>query len=134
LLFFVGTRPGGLGGFDIYVSAAANGSFGPATLVQELNSAADDRRPSVRLDGLEVIFDSDRPGSAGADLWMSAHETVSEPWSNPVNLGSLVNSEADDIQPYLTADGQTLIFPSNRSGGSGNHDLYMSVRMKRPGH
>jgi len=134
LLFFVSTRPGGPGGFDIYVSAIANRSFGPATLVQELNSAANDRRPSVRFDGLEVIFDSDRPGSAGADLWMSSRERVSQPWSNPVNLGSSLNSEADDIQPYLAAEGQTLIFASNRSGGFGDHDLYMSFRAKVAGH
>ena len=134
LLFFVSTRPGGLGGFDIYVSAVANGSFGPASLVQELNSAANDRRPSVRFDGLEVIFDSDRPGSAGADLWMSSRESASQPWSSPVNLGSTLNSEADDIQPYFGADRQTLIFASNRSGGSGDHDLYVSFRTRVAGH
>src|SRR5262249_50760756 len=53
LLFFVSTRPGGPGNFDIYVSALnKNGVWGPAALVPELNSTANDRRPSVRFDGL----------------------------------------------------------------------------------
>lgn len=135
LLFFVSTRPGGLGNFDIYVSAiAANGSIGPAALVRELSSAANDRRPSVRFDGLEVFFDSDRPGSAGADLWTSSREEVSQPWSNPVNLGTVVNSASDDIQPFIAADRQTLILASNRPGGYGDHDLYVTTRARVPGH
>jgi hypothetical protein len=130
LLFFVSARPGGPGNLDIYVSPLTKHGFGPAALVPELNSVANDRRPSVRFDGLEVFFDSDRIGSAGADLWTSSRDNVSQPWSTPINLGATVNSASDDIQPFIAADPETLIFASNRSGGSGDFDLYVTTRTK----
>jgi Tol biopolymer transport system component len=134
LLFFVSTRPGGFGNFDIYVSPLmTDGSFGPPSLVRELSSPANDRRPSVRFDGLEVFLDSDRPGSTGADLWTSIRDTASQPWSTPINLGPAVNSAVDDIQPYIAADRQTLVFASNRPGGSGGFDLYVTTRAKVTG-
>lgn len=93
-------------------------------LVNELNSAANDRRPSVRFDGLEIFFDSDRhAGSGGFDLWASTREDLSQPWSEPVNLGNSVNSEFSDEIPFIAADGQTLFFESNRPGGSGAFDI-----------
>src|SRR5262249_35573650 len=66
LLYFNSNRPGGRGSFDIYVSQIfPDGSFSPATLVPELSGPADDQRPSVRFDGLEVFFFSTRPGGVG---------------------------------------------------------------------
>src|SRR5262249_55720262 len=131
LLFFVSTRPGGLGNFDIYVSTiSARGSFGAPALVSELNSSSNDRRPSVRSDGLELFLDSDRAGSLGADLWVATRESVSQPWSTPVNLGIPVNSTATDLMPYIAADRETLFFTSDRPGGSGDLDLYMTKRNK----
>jgi WD40-like Beta Propeller Repeat len=129
MLFFASTRPGGFGGFDIYKSAVtADGTFGPATLVPELSSPANDRRPSVRFDGGEVFFDSDRVGSLGSDLW------VSTPWSTPVNLGMIVNSAADDNFPNIAADREHLYFASTRPGGFGGFDLYVTSRKKLQGH
>jgi Tol biopolymer transport system component len=131
LLFFVSTRPGGLGNFDIYVVAAtAPGSLGPATLVPELSSEANDRRPSVRFDGLEVFFDSDRVGSLGSDLWVSTRETPAQAWSTPTTLGLTVNSTAEDLMPNIAADRESLFFTSNREGGSGGFDLYVTTRTK----
>ena len=104
-------------------------SLSVAALVAELNSAANDRRPSVRFDGLEVFFDSDRIGP-DADLWTSSRDNVSELWSTPVNLGASVNSASDDIQPFIGAERQTLIFASNRPGGFGGFDLYVTTRAK----
>jgi Tol biopolymer transport system component len=135
LLFFNSDRPGGMGAADIYISPLlADGSFGPPSLVPELNSPAQDARPSVRFDGLEVILFSSRPGSLGGfDLWAATRETVFDLWSTPLNLGPLVNSDANDQQPHIAADRRTLYFASNRSGGFGQLDLYMATRtMQHP--
>ena len=133
LLFFVSNRPGGPGSFDVYVSELApDGVFGPAMLVPDLSSAALEQRPSVRFDGLEFFFHSNRPGSAGNDLWVSTRNSVEDAWSTPGNLGANVNSASADQQPYIAADRKTLFFASNRLGGSGGFDPYMTTRTKHP--
>jgi hypothetical protein len=120
-------RPGGAG---IYVSEqGADGSFGPA--VRVLVSLGTTQRPSIRHDGLEIFFNSNRPGSIAnsQDLWVATRETVFDAWSAPINLGSPVNTELVDVHPYISSDRETLFFASNRPGG-GPTDLYMSTRTK----
>ena len=119
------TRPGGPGISGIYVSdQAADGSFGPAALVVELSGLGNTRRPSIRHDGLEIFFGSERPGIPNSqDLWVATRETVFDAWSDPINLGSPVNSELVDVQPYISADRETLFFASIRPGGFGQTDL-----------
>jgi hypothetical protein len=129
-LFFGSDRPGGSGDADVYVSERrADGTWGPSTRVPELSSSGADNRPSVRDDGLELVFYSNRVGGLGGnDLWASTRPTVASPWSAPVNLGAPVNSSADDGHPYLSADGRTLVSYSSRPGGSGGRDLYTATR------
>jgi hypothetical protein len=86
----------------------------------------------VRLDGLEIFFYSDRAGSAGTDIWTATRATVDAPWSTPVNLGPTVNSSAGDQHPYLSANGEVLVFASARPGGSGGLDLWMTTRDATP--
>jgi WD40-like Beta Propeller Repeat len=134
-LFFASSRPG-VGGIDIYRSELlASGSFGPALLIPELSTPQNDFRPTIRPDGLEVFFDSNRPGPPDVsgiglrDLWVSTRETTSNAWSTPVNLGPAVNTEFNDTLPALSSDGMTLIFTSDRPGFGGS-DLYMSARAR----
>jgi hypothetical protein len=132
-LYFSGgmNRPGGAG---IYVSEqAADGSFGPA--VRVLVSLGVTQRPSIRHDGLEIFFVSNRPGSIAnsQDLWVATRETVFDAWSEPINLGSPVNTELVDVQPYISSDRETLFFASNRPGALGSADIYMSTRTKLSG-
>src|SRR5688572_12228955 len=102
MLFFTSNRPFGLGLFDIYVSMlGADGSFGAAMLVPELSSPQQEQRPSVRFDGLEIFFHSDRPGSDGNDLWVSTRDNVMSAWTNPVPLGSSLNTASSDQQPHV---------------------------------
>jgi hypothetical protein len=133
LLFFTSNRPGLTipNTFDIYVShSAPDGLFLPATLVPELSSPAIEQRPSIRFDGLEIFFHSNRPGSVGNDLWVSSRQTVFDLWSPPANLGPTVNSASADQQPHMAADRQTLLLASNRPGGFGGLDLYVTTRAK----
>lgn len=131
-LYFSSTRLGGLG--DIYVSPFDGVSFGAPALAPGLNSAQDDFRPNVRRDGLEIFFDSNRPGFIGAtanlDIWTSTRASTSDPWSAPTNLGSAVNSSANDLRASLSWDGTTLYFGSPRAGGEGSQDLYVTTRPK----
>ncbi len=82
ILYFASNRPGGLGNADIYRSQLLpDGSFGPAVPVSELNSPQGDFRPSIRGDGLEIVFDSNRPGPPDVpgiglrDLWVATRSS-----------------------------------------------------------
>lgn len=137
-LYFSSNRPGGVGGTDIYVSTQdADDSFREAALVEELSTPFNDQRPNVRKDGLEIFFDSDRPGSLGStDLWSSTRHSTFDPWSPPVSLGLPVNSAALEGRPALSFKGRTLYFMSSRPGstpgptGAASIDLYVTTRKK----
>ena len=141
-LYFNSNRLGGAPGTaNIYVSEQlADGSFGPASLVVELSALGDSNRSSIRYDGREIFFTSNRPGSIdsgtpvgnSSDLWVATRDTVFDPWSEPINLGSTVNSAQIEVQPYLSSDRETLFFASIRPDGFGNTDVYMTTRTKRP--
>src|SRR5438093_10167976 len=125
--------PGSDQGFDIYASTRIGdeGAFGPPVLVQELSTPFRDTRTAIRRDGLEIFLSSGRPGGVGnEDLWVSTRASTLDPWSTPVNLGAVVNTTAFDGGPALSVDGTTLYFHSNRPGGVGGHDLYVTTRTR----
>ena len=137
-LFFASSRPG-IGGVDIYRSElTASGAFGPATLITELSTPQNDFRPTIRRDGLEVIFDSNRPappdiGGIGLrDLWVSTRRSLWAMWSVPQHLGNVVNGPFNDSLAALSSDGSTLVFTSDRPEGLGGSDLYQTSRDRRP--
>jgi hypothetical protein len=134
-LYFNSNRLGGPGTSNLYVSEqAADGSFGAAVLVLELSGLGETARSSIRHDGREIFFTSNRPGSINAqDLWVATRESVFDTWSAPMNLGSTLNSGPLDVQPYISADRKTLFFASTRPVGFGQTDLYMSTRTKLSG-
>lgn len=124
LLMFYGSRN------DIYVSRReADGSFSVAELVSEVSSPVIDGRPQVRRDAREMFLQSDRPGTFGVlDLFVSSRDDACEPWAEPVNLGPGINTPVRDFQAYLTKDRRTLYFASDRPGGLGGVDLYLTTR------
>ena len=92
-------------------------------------------RPNIRIkfitaDGKRVYFCSNRPreGESGArsdyDIWFV--DRTGTGWSQPVNVGPPVNSEANEFYPSLTSAG-VLYFQSHREGGVGRADIYRSI-------
>ena len=109
-------------------TAKADFTFGtPVNLGQPVNSVSDDWGPCLSADGLELYFESNRVGrSGGYDLWVATRATTEDEWAAPVNLGSMVNSSSDESMPSISSDGMELYFQSDRPGGSGNSDLWVS--------
>ena len=104
--------------------------FGAAVLVPGLNSAANDARPNVRRDGLEIVFDSDRPGTLGGpDIYAASRRRLSASWSAPANLGPTINTASSESRASLSWDGTVMVFGSTRPGSeAGSNDIYVSIR------
>jgi hypothetical protein len=133
-LFYGSNRPGSKG-LDVYASVVGeDGYFGPGVPVPEFSSPGRDTRIFMRRDGLEVFITSERTGGQGnIDIWTSTRETLSDPWPpTPIDLPSPVNSTCDDGSPWLSRDGTTLYFFSNRGDGTecGKRDIWFTTRMK----
>jgi Tol biopolymer transport system component len=100
----------------------ADGTFGPASAVTELNTEFNDQMPNVSRDGREIVFSSDRTGGAGAfDVYTASRDSTGEAWSTATNLGPNVNTAAAETRPSLSGDGERLHF--GRLG-----DIWVSTR------
>ncbi len=125
-------RPG-YGNWSIWVSMreTVNDDWGaPVNLGSPVNLGQSNQAPYISADGLELYFNSyNRSGGYGLwDLWLTTRATKDDPWGIPENLGPTVNSSAWDIAPSISSDGLELYFSSNRSGGYGSDDIWVSRR------
>ena len=75
------------------------------------------------------VFSAETYGSRGVeDIYVSLR-TADGKWSEPRNLGDVINSPFQELSPSLSADGKTLYFSSNGRKGYGSFDIYSSVRL-----
>jgi hypothetical protein len=73
----------------------------------------------------KLFISADLPGGfGGTDLWVVELDVEGNTWLLPQNLGPTINSPFDELDPHLADDNHTLLFSSNRPGGSGGYDLY----------
>lgn len=131
-MFFTGcNRPGGLGACDIYFSAFNNGKWTePANVGPPINTNRWESQPSISADGKTLFFSSSRPGGfGGKDIWYSRLNSKNK-WTEPVNIGDKINTEGDEMSPFIHFDGRTLYFASDGRTGMGGFDLYMT-RLKK---
>jgi hypothetical protein len=91
------------------------------------NSAFLDGCPFIARDGRTFFMASTRPGGQGGiDIWIATRESADGAWSAPVNAGPTLNTASNDFCPTLARDGHTFYFASNRPGGCGGDDLYVT--------
>lgn len=93
-----------------------------------LNTSDNEGAQSISANGQLMVFTvCNRKGVVGrCDIYYSVKEA--DEWSHPKNMGGYINTAAKETQPSLSADGRTLYFASDRPGGKGGLDLWISKR------
>jgi hypothetical protein len=105
----------------------ANGQWLPRErILPPLNSDGNEGAQTLSADGNWMFFTAcGRPDSKGScDIYFSQRTATG--WTAPVNVGNQVNSPFWESQPTFSADGKTLFFISNRTGGHGGKDVWMA--------
>lgn len=88
-----------------------------------------DEDPSITSDGLVLVFVR-RFGTQNYQLFTSTRSGVMGAWSAPVEILEL-NTPYQETSPELSPDGLSMYFTSNRLGGAGGRDIYMTTRATR---
>ena len=127
MYFAACSRRGGLGSCDLYFSAFQNGRWTePYNIGSPVNTTAWESTPSVSADGSLLFFSSTRAGGfGGKDLWLTK-KGKNQVWGHPVNLGPVINTDGDEMSPFIHFDGRTLYFASDGRPGMGGFDIYMT--------
>jgi hypothetical protein len=129
-LFFDTDRPGGQGVRDLWYSTRDKPDDDwsePKNLGPTVNGLYYDGQASISGDGLSLYFTSDRDWDR--DIYVSTRTTIHDDWSEPENLGPIVNSPSNDSGPDISSDGLKLFFDSERPGGYGMRDIWLTTRV-----
>ncbi len=104
-------------------------SFPQPMHIYGFNTSSSDVNLTMSPGGIVLILSLERPDSKGHnDLYVSFYmwENV---WSAPQHMGAKINTEFQETTPHISADKRTLYFSSNRPGGPGGNDIYVSKRL-----
>lgn len=115
---------------DLYASTLKDGGWQAGESIEAVNTPQNEGAQAISADGKLLVFTAcNRVGAMGScDLFYS--EWRNGNWTEPTNMGNPVNSGAWESQPSLSADGSILYFASERAGGKGGRDIWMSTRQK----
>ncbi len=116
---------------DIFVSEWTGNDWSePVSISPNINTHYNEASPTITPDGRRLFLTiCESPENYGAcDIWVS--DKVGEEWVVPVNLGPTINGKFKDTQPCLSGDGRSLYFVSNRKGGQGGFDIWVSNLQK----
>lgn len=130
LLFFVGFDwLGGHGRGDIFVAQRLNSTFcSPFNLGPLINTTAMESQPFISADAKELFFVRYSNSKQKADIFCS--QLIDGQWSKPKPLSN-VNTDANEMSPFLSIDGTTLFFASDRDNSMGGYDLFFSRRDRK---
>lgn len=115
---------------DLWFSRWEGFAWAPLQRVsQNINSAQWDSQPTISYDGNSLIFSSNRPGGlGGTDLYMSERNPQTNEWGPPKNLGAVLNTDKNELTPFLHSDSQTLYFSSKGHDNIGGYDVFYTRR------
>ena len=127
LFIYRGEKNGG----DIYFSVKKDTMWStPKALPNPINTSFHENSASLAFDNRTLYFVSDRPGGyGGKDIYVAVMNDDST-WSNPVNLGSVINTKYDEDGVFIHPDNKTLFFSSKGHKTMGGYDIFFSVKDK----
>lgn len=131
-LYFSSNRPGGYGGFDIYVSTLDDfGRWGkPINLGPKINTVGDEDAPFIHADGETLYFSSTgHLGMGGFDIFKSKY--LREKWTTPINLAYPINTAQDDNYFVIAKNNEYGYYATAREDGLGGNDVYAILMDKR---
>lgn len=144
-LLLFGNYPHSLGRGDIFYINRNNNKWDSIIhLPESINTKYFECDASYAVSGNSILFVSDRPGGIGefhkkdilynGDLWGNTDIYITiktdTGWSNPINLGNVINTPYAERTPFLHPDGKTLYFSSDGHYGLGHLDVFKSVRLR----
>lgn len=108
---------------DIYITKKVDGKWTqPENMGSPINSESHDATSAVAPDAQSMIIYLGDKG--GGDLYEC--KLVGSTWTKPKALNKFINTKFHESSASYSSDGKTLYFVSNRDGGFGNHDIYVS--------
>lgn len=113
---------------DFYVTRNIDGKWEPAVPIgSPINTAGNEGAQQISADGNTLVFTgcNRRDGYGKCDIYF-AKKNITGQWGKPFNAGSVVNGPSADKQPCLSPDGRYLYFSSDRPGGLGKMDIWVS--------
>ena len=124
-LYFASDMPGGLGGTDIYyVDLKNDGTYGtPTNLGSVVNTNKNESFPFINNEGAFFFASDGHPGLGLLDIFGTVSD-ANNSITNVINLGIPINSSKDDFSFFMSEDGLSGYFASNRDGGMGSDDIY----------
>ncbi len=128
-LYFASNMSDGFGGTDIYYVDINNGTYGtPKNLGNVVNTDKNERFPFVNSEGVLFFASDGHPGLGLLDIFGTVSDKNNDIVS-VLNLGVPVNSSKDDFSFFMSEDGLSGYFASNRNGGVGSDDIYAYDRI-----
>ena len=134
-VYFASNRSG-FGGDDLWYATrpSVDSLWGtPHNMGPTINSSANDSLPFLSANEHIMYFHSTRSGGCGlGDIWATYRRNANSAWEPPVNLGCVLNTQLwTETAPAFFEDPQTeqayLFYGSNRTGGPGDYDVYVSM-------
>ena len=125
-LYFASSREGGFGELDIWKSGKDDKGnwMPPENLGPEINTKGSEKSPFFHSDGKTLYFSSTgHQGYGGYDIYFSKLEDDNV-WQKPKNIGFPINSEKDDLGFFVSTDGKSGYFASDKIKGVGGWDIY----------
>jgi Tol biopolymer transport system component len=126
VLYFASDRSGT--SEDLYYAKVNDAGSGAGVAVTELNTGAHEVAPVISPDDLTLYFSRDVAGS-GYEIFVATRKVATDPFGAAAPL-AVLNSPSHDLAGFVTADGCALYLASDRKGGYGGYDVYVSKRPK----
>lgn len=121
-LYFFSRKPGGFGRSDLYLSKFMGGKYQPpVNLGPKLNTKHHEWDTYIAPDESYMIYCSMMPGGEGDDDLYVTYKTVDGSWSEPVHMGTEINSVESENRPYVSPDGKYFFYASKKRGA---RDIY----------